>query len=276
MKKLLIILLSVLSLSAFAQQDIKRVAILETVDRENRLSYSLKMVLRSNMARAVANTIGYEAYDRTDIDAIISEHNFKRTGLVSNAEIRKLGEMTGVSLILVVEGVFAGRDSLFVSAKILNVETAKVEIMDNVTMGLNASSLQRGCAELTKHLLGATNYSSAVEKYSIERLSATEYMYAGNHLDKHAYENFLKNNCYQAYKQYRDGERWYISGWCIFGTGLLLTAVGIPMDYLSSGGMSILGSIFWITGPSLVGLSVIPISIGYNKRNNAYKITTVH
>ena len=145
-------------------QNTKKVAILEVVDREGRMSYSNKMMLRSNMARAVANTAGYETYDRSDIDAIMSEQDFQRTGLVSEAEIRKLGEMTGVSLILVTEGVLTGNNSVFVSAKILNVETAKVEIMDNTTMNLDATSMQQGCAVLAKHLFGATNYSSAVEK----------------------------------------------------------------------------------------------------------------
>ena len=104
MKKVFLLACLLLSaLMTFAQT--KKVAILETVDREGRLTYSQKLLLRSNMARAVSNTIGYEAYDRSDVDMIMSEHDFQRTGMVSDVEIRKLGEMTGVSLILVTEGV---------------------------------------------------------------------------------------------------------------------------------------------------------------------------
>ena len=44
MKKLLFILLSVLSLNAFAQT--KKVAILDVVDREGKLTYSQKLLLR--------------------------------------------------------------------------------------------------------------------------------------------------------------------------------------------------------------------------------------
>ena len=207
MKKLLFILLSALSLTAFAQT--KKVAILEVVDREDRMSYSQKMMLRANMARAVANTAGYEAYDRSDIDAVMSEHEFQRTGLVSNDQIRQLGEMAGVSLILVTEGVLTGNNSVFVSAKILNVETAKVEIVDNMTMDLDATSMEKSCAQLAKRLFGATNYGSAVEKYSIQRIGLNEYMYTGKYLDKKAYLQFLRENCPQAYKQYRDGKMGY-------------------------------------------------------------------
>ena len=141
MKKLLFILLSALSLTAFAQT--KKVAILEVVDREGKLNYGYKMMLRSNLARAITNTVGYEAYDRTDMDAIMSEHDFQRTGLVTENQIKQLGQMTGVSLILVAEGALIGNNSMFVSAKILNVETAKVEKMDNISMGLETMAMQQ-------------------------------------------------------------------------------------------------------------------------------------
>ena len=273
MKKTLLLVCMMLSVVMAYAQDTKKVAILEVVDREGKMSYSNKMMLRSNMARAVANTIGYEAYDRSDVDAIMSEQDFQRTGLVSDAEIRKLGEMTGVSLILVTEGVLTG-SGVFVSAKILNVETAKVEIVDNATMGLDATSMQQGCAQLAKRLFGATNYSTAVEKYSIQRMGANEYMYAGTYMDKKAYEQFLRDNCPQAYKKFNDGKKWYIAGWSIFGVGIALTGAGIGMsvgagrtDY----SMSEAGEALVITGPVIAGLSFIPIGIGHGMRNNAYK-----
>lgn len=252
----------------------KKVAILEVVDREGRMEYSQKMMLRANMARAVANTTGYEAYDRSDIDAIMSEHEFQRTGLVSNDQIRQLGEMTGVSLILVTEGVLTGDNSVFVSTKILNVETAKVEIVDNMTMGLNAADMQQGCAQLAKRLFGATNYSTAVEKYSIQRIGLNEYMYNGKYLDKKAYKQFLRDNCPQAYKQYNDGKKWAISGWCFMGAGLAITAAGIGMIVAdpSGKGSGMSGEALVIVGPTLTCLAVlIPIAVGYDKINRSHK-----
>lgn len=270
MKK--VFLLSCLLFSAmltFAQET-KKVAILEVVDREGNISYSHKMMLRSNMAQAVTNTIGYEAYDRSDIDAIMNEQDFQRTGLVSEGEIRRLGEMTGVSLILVTEGVLTGNNSIFISAKILNVETAKVEVMDNITMSLEPSSMQNGCASLAKRLFGATNYSSAVDKYSIERMGPNEYMYAGTYMDKKAYEQFLRNNCPQAYKKYKDGRKWYIAGWSIFGAGMILTGAGIGI-LVADPKAPDSGEALVIIGPVITGLAFIPIGIGHGMRNNAYK-----
>ena len=103
MKKVLILFCLMISVTMVVAEDIKKVAILEVVDKEGKLTYGQKLALRTYMANAVSNTNGYEAYNRSDVDLIMSEHEFQRTGLVSESEIRKLGEMTGVLYILVTE-----------------------------------------------------------------------------------------------------------------------------------------------------------------------------
>lgn len=164
MKKTLLLLCLVVSTLISYAEATKKVAILEVVDKEGMLSYSQKVLLRSTMARAIANREGYEAYDRTDVDAIMSEHEFQRSGLVSESEIRTLGEMTGVSLILVTEGVLVGNDKLFVCAKIINIETEKVEMMDNITVGLNSEEIRTGCETLVKRMIGVSASSIAREE----------------------------------------------------------------------------------------------------------------
>ena len=201
MKKVFLLACLLLSaLMTFAQT--KKVAILETVDREGRLSYSQKLLLRSNMARAVSNTIGYEAYDRSDVDMIMSEQDFQRTGMVSDVEIRKLGEMTGVSLILVTEGVLTGDGKIFVSAKILNIETGRVDMMDNLSMGLSTESIQEGCTALAKRLFGITASSTAMERYNIERMGPNEYIYMGKYMDKKDERAAYLDKIYNNQKQY--------------------------------------------------------------------------
>lgn len=221
-------LLSCLLLSAmltFAQET-KKVAILEVVDRENKLTYSQKLVLRSNMARAITNTDGYEAYDRSDVDVIMSEQDFQRTGMVSDAEIRKLGELTGVSLILVTEGVLLEANKIFVTAKILNVETGRVDMTDNITMGMESGAMQQGCNTLASKLFGISAVASQASKYYVSALSGNYYSYRGQTLDEKAYMNFLRNNCPEAFAQHRKGRVMAISGWVAFSAGLAMTAVG--------------------------------------------------
>ena len=155
MKKfLLLCLLATWSIIGYAQET-KKVAILEVVDKEGKLSYDQKLMMRANLARAVTNTKGFEAYDRSDIDEIFKEHSFQRTGNVSAKQIKKLGEMTGAAYILVVEGVLTRDEKIFATAKILNVETTLVDRTDNVTMGIATSAIQRGCRSLASKMFGS-------------------------------------------------------------------------------------------------------------------------
>lgn len=270
MKKLFFLVCVMMSAMLTFAQETKKVAILEVVDREGRLSYSQKLVLRSNMARAVANTLGYEAYDRTDVDMIMSEHDFQRTGLVREDEIRRLGEMTGVSLILVTEGVLTDYNNIFVTAKILNVETGRVEIMDNMMMSLSGDGMQQGCTKLTTRLFGVTSNLSTEEKYKITRISNWEYEYSGKYMNQREYAHFLRNNCAQAYQQYHKGNNLVISGWILFCVGWGMTGGGLVgvIDDNAVGGITLGGILMGIGGGAVV--SSIPIlCVGYPTRKKA-------
>jgi len=270
MKK--IFFLTCLLLSAFMTfAQTKKVAILEVVDREGKLSYGNKMMLRSNLARAVANTVGYEAYDRTDMDAIMSEHDFQRTGLVSEDQIKQLGKMTGVELILVAEAALVGNNSMFVSAKILNVETAKVEMMDNISMGLEAMAMQQGCTTLANRM-----FSKSDKNQSNMEQRRNQYTPMSNK----EYEWFLFNNCPQAYRLHRSGKQMITAGWVLLSAGVAMAAGGCVLlamagnysgqydaySRVSGGGISLLtiGAVVGgVGGGTLLG-------IGYKKRNKAY------
>ena len=166
MKKLLLLCgFIAVALLGFAQET-KKVAILEVVDKEGKLSYSQKLMLRSNLAKAVTNTSGFEAYDRTDIDVILNEQDFQRTGMVSDAQIKKLGEMTGASYILVAEGVVADAENLFVTAKIMNVESGRIELTESSLIGIAPKNMQRGCANLASQLFsGLPGAQNSTQKF---------------------------------------------------------------------------------------------------------------
>ena len=142
--------------AAVVSAETMRVAILEPVDRENKVSYGTKLILRSNLAKAVTNTAGYEAYDRSDMDAIMGEQNFQRTGMVSEDQIKRLGEMTGAKFILVAEAAIIDAQNMFITAKVLDVETARTVMTDNLMMGMDAQDIQDGCTKLAGTLFHST------------------------------------------------------------------------------------------------------------------------
>ena len=256
-KVLFLVGLLIMAVVTFAQET-KKVAILEVVDREGKMSYGQKLMLRSNLAKAVTNTAGYEAYDRSDVDAIMSEQDFQRTGMVSEAEIQKLGEMTGVSYILVSEGALAGDGQIYVAVKLLDVETAKVVMTENKLMGESPIEMQNGCEALANKLFsgGAAPKNNSAQKQvasnkessskpaaqtaaapqkstqqqknlaAITRVNNKEYTYMGSTMDKKAYAEFLMFNCPQASKQFELGKKLSLAGWGCLGGGIALAVAG--------------------------------------------------
>lgn len=271
MKKLFLLTCMVLTALVVMAQA-KKVAILEVVDREDKLSYSQKLVLRSNMAKAVTNTVGYEAYDRSDVDMIMSEQDFQRTGLVSDAEIRKLGEMTGVSLILVTEGALANDGKLLVSVKVLNVETARVEMTDFAIMNNSPENILEGCNSLAAKLFSGEQKNSDT-KISKNR---SKLYYKGERLDRISYVELLQN-CPKAYNYYKKGRAMSNAGWVFMALGPAMITGGSIMlvegSYAKTAGIAESGVAILCLGCATTTIVSIPLlSVGYHRQNNAYKI----
>ena len=153
--KLLLMLIALLfTCPIFGQTNpTKRVAILETVDKEGKISYGIKLMIRSQLSAAITNTPGYEAYDRVDISSIMAEHNFQRTGLVSDSDIKRLGEMTGAEFVLIVEVAQIDNTHLFISSKLIEIETLRIEQTANIQTANTNEQLETSCHELARKLL---------------------------------------------------------------------------------------------------------------------------
>lgn len=155
-KTLSIIAIIMLSFAAMAQQ---KVAILETVDKAQNISYGKKLLLRSSLTTAISNTPGYEGYDRADMASIASEQEFQRTGNVSDDQIKQLGVATGAAYVLVAEAAWLDEDEkteLIITARIIDVETYGIKSSAEEVTGVKADEMKRSCAGLAKKLLGTS------------------------------------------------------------------------------------------------------------------------
>ena len=129
MKKFFILLfVTCLYIVSFAQN--KKIAILETSCRENNISSGYLMMIGSNIETGIIKNPNYTAFNRTQVDELLQELNFQQSGLVKDSDIRKIGQMAGVDYVLVSEAVKL-EDDLFVTAKVLNVESGKYEMSAN-------------------------------------------------------------------------------------------------------------------------------------------------
>ena len=288
MKK--IILLSCVMLSAilaFAQQT-KKVAIIDVIDRDNALTYSTKMMVRSMLGEAVSNMSGYESYERSDIDAIMNEQNFQRTGLISDDQIRRLGEMSGVTYILLTEVVNASEKELFISSKVLNVETAKMISSATATCVSQPANIRTACNSIVEKLLGMKDAGKGIAQEGwrhegfdsnyITKIERNEYKYGNKILEGKEYELFLKNNCPDAWKKYRSGQKAVTAGWSLFGSGVALTAVGLTIGFVDRGETSLTygGYAGILIGVPSAVAGIISFSVGYKYKANAYKIYNVN
>lgn len=297
MKTKFILFLLLFSTAMFAQE-VKRVAILETVDKENKISYANKLILRASLSKAITQTEGYEAYDRTDVDAIMSEQDFQRTGMVSNDQIKRLGEMTGANYILVAEAVQVDYKNMFITAKLLDVETARTIMTDNVMMGTTADEIQEGCKTLSEKLFSNTPTNKTSSKVAAKAsatqipemsnveigtemlivnsksdqklLGVKKYSYGNYQMDERAFREFLYKNHSRAYADYMKGKKLVKAGWWTMGAGFLL-AIPIGCGLLDVLWEEELAA-FWGIGGAAVVSSIPILGVGYAKRNRAYDL----
>lgn len=221
-------MLSVISLTAFAQGDVKRVAILEIVDKMGTVPYMKQLVFRSNLTTAVSNTLGYEGYDRVDLSQVIGEQNFQRTGLVSDADIKKIGEFTGAKYVIVAEAVIDG-DEMFITAKITDVETARVIRNSNQLMGTSTAEMKTGSEKVAADLLAPTVYEKAQmeakrqeeAKKAEQRRIQEEEERKENLVKEQFYKKYIKLGSFYVTTTLDSSTKWdYVKDWpqkCVVG-----------------------------------------------------------
>ncbi len=150
----------------------KKVAILETVDKTGNINPAYKLMLRASLAKAITEADGWDAYDRVDLDAVMSEQDFQRTGMVRDDQIKQLGVMTGAQYVLIAEAVMADETTLFITAKIIDVETAQTMKAESQLMKANPEDIQIGCTTMAGNMLGI-KLNSGITKPSSSSYSPT-------------------------------------------------------------------------------------------------------
>ena len=100
-------------------------------------------------------------------------------------------------------------------------------------------------------------------------------------MDKEAYLEFIQDNCPEAYKSYKTGNRLWKAGFGLLGSGLGMTLlVGTPLyvfgileDYEE---YRIAGSVFLTMGSLATSGSIPLLVVGGIKRNNSHEVYNDH
>ena len=173
MKKLLILLLFVFSLTAVAQD--KRVAILNPEAATSEVTTIHRSMIRGEMEKAICRQSGYTAFTRQDIDQIVKELNFQQSGMVDDNTRKRLGEMKGVDYLCVTR-ITKEENSYYLEAKFVDVESGT--ILNPATKygeltGGSLASMLAACEELAAELVGEQNKVTTSTPSTQNNTSAT-------------------------------------------------------------------------------------------------------
>lgn len=152
MRKILLFVALMLVFVVTVSAQNKKVAVMETKADRSVSTFQSK-IIRGSMEVAAAHASGYEAYDRTAFDVIMKEHNFQRSGLVKDSDIKRLGEMAAVQYILVTEASKED-DYLYILAKMLDVETGHFLESADELCEATPVDIKESCDKLKIHLFG--------------------------------------------------------------------------------------------------------------------------
>ena len=157
--KSLIIVLSALflSLTAFAQP--KKVAVYVTGEEAG-----INKVLGSKLSYAIGRNDNYSVIERADgfLAAMAKEQSYQRTGAVDDDEISRIGKQFGAQLVCVTT-IDKAFDIPYISARLIDVETAEIEGAANVSSTLTSSKDVMSVGDtLTERLLKSMSSSKVL------------------------------------------------------------------------------------------------------------------
>lgn len=155
MKKLFIILFCMLGMMASAE-DVKLALLQPRVadGSEQCTSMELNMV-RGELRKAFSKESSIQVLTRADVDIMMQEQGFQRSGMVESAQRKQIGVMTGAQYICVSTITKYGTQ-LYIEAYLVNIETG--EMTNAATQYVNVRDenymfLPSACSELAKEML---------------------------------------------------------------------------------------------------------------------------
>ena len=123
----LVFLLPIFAFSLFAMPENKKIALLQTLNGDEAVKVEgIEMnMVRGELRKAISNQPGYQAFTRTDIDQLMKEYGFQNSGMVSDAQRKRLGEMSGADY-LCVSTLTKSNTQFYLEAYLIDVSTGEI------------------------------------------------------------------------------------------------------------------------------------------------------
>lgn len=155
MKKLIIFVFCMLSIVASA--DDVTVALLEplTVPGSTECTPMEISMVRGELRKAFARQSGFQPLARMDVDAMLKEQGFQRSGVVDDKQIKEIGKMTSAQYICVSK-ITKYKTQLYIESYLVDVETGGYGL--TATQYVNVrdedySTLSTACLEMAQEMV---------------------------------------------------------------------------------------------------------------------------
>lgn len=125
MKKLLIILLSALPLTTFAQAEKVRIAVFDPI-ATFAINDGTDVIVREITSSTVVNSGMYDVIDRMTLNKLAEEQNFARNGMMDETQAVQIGKIAGASKVLFSVLASSGTRNML-TTKLIDVLTGTVE-----------------------------------------------------------------------------------------------------------------------------------------------------
>ena len=128
MKKILLILfVSLMSISLFADNDKLRVAVFDPTSSGTSIDEGTKIAVREIISSTIVNAGKFEIVERSLLEKVMQEQSFSNSGAVDDSDATEIGKLAGANkIILSVITLTGGKNML--SVKMIDVKTASVEL----------------------------------------------------------------------------------------------------------------------------------------------------
>ncbi len=151
MKKFKIILILMLFVTIATAQ--KKVAVFDPADDSN-TGYA--EIVREVLSTGLTNSFDYIPVERAMIQQVLQENQYQATGMVDESKISELGKQMGADYVCVAIIKKMGTN-FFITAKLVNVTTATVELQQFVKTDNGDNDLFDKVVELSEKLFGKNN-----------------------------------------------------------------------------------------------------------------------
>jgi len=156
MQKAVILSIVALLLNVTAMAQDRKVAIF---DPAGNVDNSIKEIIREEISSIIVNTGGYTVLERQLIDRVLEENRFQAGGLVDDSQVSEIGKRMGANLVVVTNITALGNANYYISCKIIDVQTARIEKQKTAQSSRNVSDLITVVQKAVTEMLSVTTIS---------------------------------------------------------------------------------------------------------------------